>query len=145
MRSATCSALTNRYPDSDGTHTNDVMENQYQNPDFWCPVDHPIFENNEVSGAEAFSVRMFLLFELLKSHVVGEVDTPRPVLSAYKADASLHILGFAAGLPVVRDRLLADEVDARWAEWLRGRRACADLRVFDPTVGVPSSTPSPAC
>jgi hypothetical protein len=37
------------------------MENQYQNPDFWCPVDHPIFENNEVSGAEAFSVRMFLL------------------------------------------------------------------------------------
>ncbi len=39
-----------RYPDPNNSHTNDVMENQYSYPNFWCEVvpvglgDHPMFE-----------------------------------------------------------------------------------------------------
>lgn len=42
--------LPDRYPDPNNSHTMDVMENQFEKPDFWCtaipfgPDDHLLFE-----------------------------------------------------------------------------------------------------
>jgi len=91
-------------------------------------------------------VRMFLLFQMVKSEVVGPIEIPLEVLEAeYSADSSLHILGLSDAMPVLRDRLSRRESDRLWADWLSRRRACADIRILDESFDVPSSTPGPGC
>lgn len=63
----------------------------------------------------------------------------------YLRDSSLHVLGFSDALRVLRERLVRRESDLLWTTWLSGQRTCADIRVFDGFLHVPSSTPGPAC
>lgn len=91
-------------------------------------------------------LRLVVLFRLVKQQVVGSVDTPLETLEAeYAADPRLHVLEFAEASGVIRERLAAAEADRRWVSWLAARRACANIRVLDTAVGLPSSTPAPGC
>jgi len=91
-------------------------------------------------------VRMFLLFGLVKSEVVGPIEVPLDVLEAeYAADSSLHILGFSDAVPVLQERLISQESDRRWVNWLGSQRACADIRILDASFDIPFSTPGRGC
>lgn len=101
-----------------------------------------------IDNDEAFHerVRMFLLFKLVRAEVVGRIDTPYAMLEEeYLRDPSLHSVSLAEAIPVLGERLIRRESDRRWATWLGDQRACADIRIVDPSFDVPSSTPRPGC
>lgn len=89
---------------------------------------------------------MFLLFKLVRAEVVGHPEIPPALLEAeYLRDRRLHSVGRAEAIPVLRERLIRRESDRRWVTWLSSQRACADIRIVDGSVEVPSSTPRPGC
>lgn len=91
-------------------------------------------------------VRMFLLFAQVRAEVVGFLDIPTEALQTeYAADPSLHNLGFAAAMPVLRERLTSRESDRIWSNWLSSQRACSDILILDASFDVPSSTRGPTC
>jgi hypothetical protein len=99
-------------------------------------------------GFEALKRRLrnFLELTAVKEVVVRDVTIPdQDVLEAYEHDPALASVPFADAEPVVRQRLERIEQDASWTEWLTAKRACASIVVQDVSLGVPSSTPAPAC
>lgn len=99
-------------------------------------------------GIEGIRRRMttFLEFREVKSAVIGEVIVPDSlVATTHVDDPQLSALPFVDAAPVIRKRLIAAEADRRWASWLAQVRTCADVTVFDASLGVPSSTPGPSC
>jgi len=91
-------------------------------------------------------VRMFLLFKLVKANVVGPIEVPVAMLQAeYRRDLSLHVVGLEEAIPVLRERMVRQEADRRWADWLNDQRACAEIRIIDARFSMPSSTPMPEC
>lgn len=109
----------------------------------------PIGQSLPKGGDEAAfreRVRMFLLFRLVQSEVVGPIDIPDvQIEAAYAADPSLHVLGYQDAIPVLRERLASRESEDRWLAWLKGQRRCAEIRILDASFDIPSSTPSPEC
>lgn len=109
----------------------------------------PIGQSLPKGGEEAAfreRVRMFLLFRLVKSEVVGQIDIPdAQIEAAYAADPSLHVLEYQDAIPVLRERLASRESSDRWLAWLKGQRRCAEIRILDASFDIPSSTPSPGC
>lgn len=91
-------------------------------------------------------VRVFLLFGLVKSAVVGRVEIPQEQFEKeYSADPNLWSIPFADAIPALRERLIGEVSNRRWVDWLSRQRACADIRILDVSFDVPSSTPGIGC
>lgn len=91
-------------------------------------------------------IRLFLLYRMVKEEVVGLVEAdPAKLRAAYDADPQMHVLSFDEALPKLRERVVAEEADRRWSEWLEEQRRCADIVIADDSFSVPSTTPLPSC
>ncbi len=76
--------------------------------------------------------------------IVGRFETQRrampPLLAPVPATLSLPVARRA-----IRDRLAHERTQEAWSIWLADQRSCATIVIVDPSLSVPSSTPTPRC
>jgi hypothetical protein len=111
--------------------------------DSGVPVD--LNRASDVTGLRE-RVRMFLVFGRVRDAVIGQVTISDAELrAAYAADAAFQSIPFNNVAEALRERMETAEIDLRWGDWLAHQRSCAEIVVFDGSIGMPSSTPSAEC
>jgi hypothetical protein len=91
-------------------------------------------------------VRMFELFKLVRSRVIGPiVISPEAIEAEFNANPDLALAPRDEAVAVIRSRLTEAEAARRWEQWLRSQRRCADIRIVDTSFAIATSTPDPTC
>jgi hypothetical protein len=105
-------------------------------------------DSSDPSNAAALRrhMRALIAFQKLKPLVVGGVEIPEAdLLERYQRDRHLYAGTFPEAAAAIYETIETERVEALWSGWLAKQRACARIVVADPSIGLRSSTPSPAC